>query len=92
MRMHNPQKGPWWCDVREAPVRSVGADIPKVFLGETIAWKRLMHPNVVPFLVVTETPLQLVSEWVSNGTLTEYVNRGADKVRLVCGPSPCAFS
>ena len=48
-------------------------------------WKRLRHPNVVPFLGVTNKPLQLVSEWMPNGTLTHYVkkNPGADRVALV---------
>jgi serine/threonine protein kinase len=48
-------------------------------------WKRLRHPNVVPFLGVTNKPLQFVSEWMSGGTLTNYVKRhpGANRVGLV---------
>ena len=82
------------CGIREAPARSVGADISKAFFGEAVVWKRLRHPNVVPFLGVTTAPLQLVSEWMPNGTLTEYVNTnpGADRISLVCNPSPRAFS
>lgn len=48
-------------------------------------WKRLRHPNIVPFLGVTTDPLQFVSEWMPNGTLTDYVNdhAGADRITLV---------
>ena len=48
-------------------------------------WKWLGHPNIVPFVGVTTDPLQVVSEWMSNGTLTEFVNEnpGADRVSLV---------
>ena len=48
-------------------------------------WKRLRHPNIVPFLGVTHKPLQIVSEWMPNGTLTHYVekNPGADRIALV---------
>ena len=55
------------------------------FYGEAVVWKRLIHPNVVPFLGVTTTPLQLVSKWMPNGTLTEYVNvrPEVDRISLV---------
>ena len=48
-------------------------------------WKRLKHPNVVPFLGVTIDPFQFVSEWMPNGTLTHYVtkNPGANRIALV---------
>ena len=46
----------------------------KPFYGEAVVWKRLRHPNVVPFLGITTAPLQFVSVWMPNGTLTEYVN------------------
>ena len=45
-------------------------------------WKRLRHPNVVPFLGVTNTPLQFVSEWMPNGTLTHYVRNSPDANRI----------
>ena len=81
-------------DAREAPVRSLGADIAEAFFGEAVVWKRLRYPNVMLFLGVTTTPLQLVSEWMSNGTLTEYVNAspGADRISLVHNQSFRAFS
>ena len=45
----------------------------------------MRHPNVVSFIGVTRTPFQFVSEWMPNGTLTEYVNEnpGVDRVALV---------
>ena len=51
-------------------------------------WKRLIHPNIVPLLGMTSTPLQLVSEWVSGGDLTEYIKKhpGADRLSLVRVP------
>lgn len=48
-------------------------------------WKRLDHPNIVPFKGVTFEPLQLVSEWISGGELRHYVgeNPGANLISLV---------
>jgi len=58
---------------------------PQSFLKEAVIWKRLRHPNVVPFIGVTIKPLQFVSEYMPNGTLTKYVNNkpSADRVGLV---------
>ena len=49
-------------------------------------WKRLNHPNIVPFKGVTFEPLQLVSEWMHGGELREYIknNRHANQISLVC--------
>jgi len=48
-------------------------------------WKRLIHPNIVPFIGVTIKPLQIVLEWMPNGTLTEFVkkNPSASRIGLV---------
>ena len=48
-------------------------------------WKRLRHPNVVPFIGVTQDPMQFVSEWMPNGTLVDYIrkNPGANRIGLV---------
>ena len=48
-------------------------------------WKRLTHPNIVPLLGITLTPLQLVSEWIPNGDLRYYieVNPNVDRLELV---------
>ena len=55
-------------------------------------WKKLRHPNVVPFVGVTKNPLQFISEWMPNGILTEYVseNPGANRIGLVSPPSSIA--
>ena len=51
-------------------------------------WKRLRHPNIIGFIGVTRNPLQFVSEWMPNGTLTEYLDENpcTDQIGLV-GPS-----
>ena len=51
-------------------------------------WKKLRHQNIVPFLGVMQNPLQLVSEWMPNGDLTEYLskNPGTNRIALV-GPT-----
>ena len=56
--------------------------------GEAVVWKRLRHPNVVPFLGVATASLQLVSKWMPNGTLTEYVSTQphVDRISLVSVP------
>ncbi|KAF9648576.1 kinase-like protein [Thelephora ganbajun] len=56
--------------------------VTKSFFREAVIWKRLRHPNVVPFISVTRNPLQFVSEWMPNGTLTEYVNANPDVNRI----------
>ena len=45
-------------------------------------WKRLRHPNVVAFIGVAQNPLQFVSEWMPNGTLTDFVNENPDANRV----------
>ena len=47
--------------------------------------KRLTHPNIVPLLGITPDPLQLISEWMPGGDLTDYIKKhsGADRVGLV---------
>ena len=58
---------------------------PQVLCREAVVWKRLKHPNIVPFLGVTLSPLQLVSEWMPGGELREYIrsNSDADLLGLV---------
>ena len=56
-------------------------------------WKRLRHDNVVSFIGVTTKPLQIVSEWMPNGTLTKYVgeNPSSDRFGLVSVSSGIAL-
>lgn len=53
-----------------------------MFCLETVTWRHLNHPNVVPFLGATLDPPQLVSVWMPGGNLTEYVNEHPDNCRL----------
>ena len=50
-------------------------------------WKRLQHPNIVPFLgIPAKTPaLEIVCDWMEHGTITEYVkkNPAVDRIDLV---------
>jgi len=45
-------------------------------------WKHLTHPNVLPLLGVTITPLQLISNWMSGGHLPNYLENHPDADRL----------
>ena len=45
-------------------------------------WKRLRHPNIVHFIGVTIEPFQLVSEWIPNGVLTDYITKNPDANRI----------
>ena len=45
-------------------------------------WGRLDHQNIVPLLGITSTPLQLISEWMPNGNLTEYIGAHPDTNRI----------
>jgi len=53
-------------------------------------WNALCHPNVVPFLgaVMTDTHFAMVSEWVVNGNINEFVEArpDADRLELVGHP------
>ena len=55
-----------------------------------MTWKSLCHPNVLPLLGVTMTgkSFAMVSEWMSNGSLNEFikVNRDANRFELVGFP------
>ncbi|KAF9643873.1 kinase-like protein [Thelephora ganbajun] len=57
----------------------------KAFCREAVMWKYLKHPNILPLLGVT-SPLQLISEWMSNGNLSQYIRRNSevDRLQLLC--------
>ena len=56
-----------------------------MWLREALIWKRLTHPNIVPFIGVTLSPLQIVSEWMPGGSLTAHIksNPRVDRISLV---------
>ena len=53
-------------------------------------WSTLRHPNVLPLLGATMTGVQftMVSEWMANGNISEFVkvHPGADRLGLVSFP------
>ena len=55
-------------------------------IHEALHWKRLSHPHILPFLGLTrDHHLSLVSPWMSNGNILEYLekNPNADELLLV---------
>ena len=60
----------------------------QMFCKEVVIWKRISHPNIVPFLGVLEgpAPLCMVSEWMPNGNVRDYVGKNpeASRLQLVC--------
>lgn len=40
-------------------------------------WKRLQHPNIVPFLGVPSKvpPFEIICEWMENDRITEYARK-----------------
>ena len=61
------------------------ANVLQGFRGEVAAWTKLDHPNILPCLGLTVHPVQIMTEWMSNGQAIEYVqvHKSADRVRLV---------
>jgi serine/threonine protein kinase len=55
-------------------------------------WANLNHPNVLAFLGFTlvERSPSLVSEWMDNGTVLEYVKRNAQTSAAVMVQTPFA--
>ena len=53
-----------------------------------MTWSALRHPNVLPLLGVTmtENRFVMVSEWMLNGHIKQFVeaNPNADRLGLVC--------
>jgi hypothetical protein len=55
-------------------------------------WKFLRHPNIVPFIGVSPMfPICLVSEWMPNGDISQYLkaHNSADRVSFVIHRVPC---
>ena len=68
----------------------------QVFCEEVVVWKRISHPNIVPFLGISgaHTPLSMVSEWMPNGNVRDYVgeNPETSRLHLVCWLKKCTES
>ena len=54
-------------------------------------WKSLRHPNVLPLIGVTMTEVHfaMVSEWMVNGNIKEFVKAHLDEDRLGLVGSNC---
>lgn len=52
-----------------------------------MAWKYVLHPNVLPFLGVSETVYSfcVINPWLSNGNIVDYTKKSqsADRLHLV---------
>ena len=74
-----------------SPPLSTFADEPQTLYQEAVVCKRLTHSNIVPLLGITPSPLQLISEWMPGGDLTEYIKKHPDTDRLdLVGAPPVA--
>lgn len=58
--------------------------VKKMFCKEVAMWKRIPHPNIVPFLGVSKAPapISMVSEWMPNGNVREYIAKNPEMSRL----------
>ena len=47
-------------------------------------WRQLQHPNIVPFIGATISSgwCSLVSDWMINGTICDFVNMNPDENRI----------
>ena len=56
-----------------------------------MTWKTLRHPNVLPLIgaTMTEAQFAMISEWMANGNINDFVKAhpDADRLRLVWFPS-----
>lgn len=64
--------------------------VMKSILREVIPWSRMNHPNIIPFCGVTDqipdwkNQIALVSPWMDNGNITQYLHRNPRQNRLRC--------
>ena len=54
------------------------------FCKEVVTWKTLQHPNVLLLIGVTmsETQFAMISDWMENGNINEFVKTHPDANRL----------
>ena len=64
----------------------------QAFYREVVVWRKLQHPNIVPFLgVLTKIPpFKIVCDWMGNDNIIQYAktNPGVNRVDLVSGLAP----
>ena len=67
--------------------RGTQPDSNQILYPEIVVWKYVSHPNVLPFLGVSETlfPFCIISPWMSGGDILEYIqkHRGVNRLQLV---------
>ena len=60
------------------------------FCREGVVWKHLRHSNVLPMLGVTvsEHRFAMISEWMENGDINEFIRKGkhVNRTKLVRRP------
>ena len=63
------------------------------FCKEFVTWKALRHPNVLPLLgvIMSETQFAMVSDWMPNGNINEFVRKHPDANRFELVSSPFSF-
>jgi len=58
-----------------------------------VTWNALRHPNVLPLLGVTmgNSEFAMVSEWMTNGNINEFIKAHGDanRLELVRSPANC---
>ena len=76
------------CVVLDLSCISITDHVLQMFCKEVVGWKSLCHPNVLPLLGATMggTDFVIVSKWMTNGTITRFVNahKDANRLELVC--------
>ncbi|KAF9790630.1 kinase-like domain-containing protein [Thelephora terrestris] len=57
---------------------------PQRFCKEVVMWKFLRHPNIVPIIgvLMLEFKFAMVSEWMANGIINEYIKAHPEVNRL----------
>ena len=64
------------------------------FCREVVAWRHLRHPNILPLLGVTvaENRFVMVSEWMDNGNINEFIRRDFDTNRTALVGAASVFN
>ena len=54
------------------------------FFKEVMVWKSLRHPHVLPFLgaTINERRFEMVSEWMDNGNINEFIEEHSSENRF----------
>ena len=52
-------------------------DLNQMFYREVVGWKYISHPNIAPFLGISEILFSfcIISPWLSNGNIAQYIRK-----------------